>query len=299
MAGEIEPRALLLHAKLFHGGEFINRWKGRAGILPKRSGHIKKTKLAIDIAPLICLQRFHHNGERLQHLPPVGIKPIQSTAFDEALQRAAVDILPPIYAFTKGIKGSKGPTGFPLLQNSFDKAPAEIFDGEQAETDAAVHHGEALQALIDVRRQDGNMNPAALCNIARNLTRTVEHAREKRSHKLAWVMAFQPCRLISNISIGGGMRFIEGVRCKGGHLIKELVGNFFIHAPLDCSLTLHRAILMDQSIYEIFALLLHDLMLLFGHGAAHNIRAAIGVARQLAEDLHHLLLIDHTAVGDI
>ena len=143
------------------------------------------------------------------------------------------------------------------------------------------------------------MNPAALCNIAGNLTRTVEHAREKRSHKLAWVMAFQPCRLISNISIGGGMRFIEGVRCKGGHLIKELVGNFFIHAPLDCSLTLHRAILMYQSIYEIFALLLHDLMLLFGHGAAHNIRAAIGVARQLAEDLHHLLLIDHTAVGDI
>ena len=101
MAGEIEPRALLLHAKLFHGGEFINRWKGRAGILPKRSGHIKKTKLAIDIAPLICLQRFHHNGERLQHLPPVGIKPIQSTAFDEALQRAAVDILPPYMRLQK------------------------------------------------------------------------------------------------------------------------------------------------------------------------------------------------------
>ena len=40
-------------------------------------------------------------------------------------------------------------------------------------------------------------------------------------------------------------------------------------------------------------------MLLLGHGAAHQVAAAHGVARQVAHDLHDLLLIHHAAVGHV
>ena len=41
-----------------------------------------------------------------------------------------------------------------------------------------------------------------------------------------------------------------------------------------------------------------SLCLLFAHGPAYHIGLAQGVARQLLEDLHHLLLVDDAAIGD-
>ena len=46
------------------------------------------------------------------------------------------------------------------------------------------------------------------------------------------------------------------------------------------------------------AFALHDIVLLFRHGAADDIGATVGIARKSAEYLHDLLLIDHTAVSD-
>ena len=45
--------------------------------------------------------------------------------------------------------------------------------------------------------------------------------------------------------------------------------------------------------------LVHDVVLFLGHGAAHQVAAAIGIAGQIAHDLHDLFLIDHAAVGDV
>ncbi|MPM42835.1 hypothetical protein SDC9_89507 [bioreactor metagenome] len=48
---------------------------------------------------------------------------------------------------------------------------------------------------------------------------------------------------------------------------------------------------------EILALLGHYVVLLLGHGAAHKVAPAVGVARKRADDFHDLLLIHHAAVG--
>ena len=50
---------------------------------------------------------------------------------------------------------------------------------------------------------------------------------------------------------------------------------------------------------EVFLFLQHDVHLLLGHGAAHQVGTAVAVASQITHYLHNLLLIHKTAVGNI
>ena len=50
---------------------------------------------------------------------------------------------------------------------------------------------------------------------------------------------------------------------------------------------------------EVFALLRHHLVLLLRHRAADKVASTVAVPCQIAHNLHHLLLIDHAAVGDV
>ena len=104
---------------------------------------------------------------------------------------------------------------------------------------------------------------------------------------------------VGNDGVGCRMGFIEGVGGKGAHLVKQLICYLLTDAVGNTADTLDRAVLLFGSPDKVFALLLHDLVLLFGHGAAHQVRPSVGIASQLAADLHDLLLIDDTSVGDI
>ena len=95
------------------------------------------------------------------------------------------------------------------------------------------------------------------------------------------------------------MRFVEGVAGEGGHLVVNLLGGFFAHAHAHRAGDFHGAVGLHHAVDEIFLFLGHDVVLLFGHGLAHQIAAAQRIARQIAHDLHHLLLIDHAAIGHI
>ena len=61
----------------------------------------------------------------------------------------------------------------------------------------------------------------------------------------------------------------------------------------------HGAIVLHHAMDENFLFPGHDVVLFLGHGAAHQIAAAQGIAGQIAHDLHHLFLIDHAAIGHI
>ena len=50
---------------------------------------------------------------------------------------------------------------------------------------------------------------------------------------------------------------------------------------------------------EIFLFLQHDVHLLLGHGAAHQVGTAVAVTAQITDNLHYLFLIDQAAVGYI
>ena len=81
------------------------------------------------------------------------------------------------------------------------------------------------------------------------------------------------------------MRFVKGVICKVGKVIKELGGGCLIH-------TAH-----SRSRNKVCAFCLQHVCFFLGHGTAHNIRVSKAVARQLAENAHDLLLVHCTAVS--
>ena len=82
------------------------------------------------------------------------------------------------------------------------------------------------------------------------------------------------------------MGFIEGVGGKAAHLIKDAVRHRLRDAVLGAAGN------------EMPALLFHDISFFLAHGAAHQIRLTVAVARQLTTDLHDLLLIDDTTIGN-
>ena len=53
------------------------------------------------------------------------------------------------------------------------------------------------------------------------------------------------------------------------------------------------------SVHEGLALPFHDMHFFLGHRTAENIRAAVGITGQRADDLHDLLLVDNASVGGL
>ena len=89
------------------------------------------------------------------------------------------------------------------------------------------------------------------------------------------------------------MGFIKSVLREVGHVVEYAAGHLLADAPGRAAG--HPLLLV--SVDEVGPLLLHDGLLLLAHGPAHQVAAAQGVAAQIPDDLHHLLLVDDTAVG--
>jgi hypothetical protein len=85
--------------------------------------------------------------------------------------------------------------------------------------------------------------------------------------------------------VGGGVRLVEAVAGELLHQVEELrrlrLGEAVLHRAVD----------------EDVALLGHLVGLLLAHRAAQQVGAAERVAADHLRDLHHLLLVDHDAVG--
>ena len=89
------------------------------------------------------------------------------------------------------------------------------------------------------------------------------------------------------------MALIKGVVRKVHHLVEEMVCDRLTDAVVHAAPYALGLVAVDK----VLPLFLHDRLFFLTHGAAHQIRASPGVARQVAHNLHDLLLIDHAAVG--
>ena len=98
-------------------------------------------------------------------------------------------------------------------------------------------------------------------------------------------MDLDPAGVIGQQRIGGGVRLVEAVAGELLHQVEDLVGLVLVDALL-------RGALAEQQ-----AVLRHFLGLLLAHRAAQHVGAAEAVAAQHLGGLHHLLLVDHDAVG--
>ena len=150
-----------------------------------------------------------------------------------------------------------------------------------------------------MRRQHVDAQTAALGDIDGELVLVVEHARQQRRHIFARIVAFEPSGLIGNGGVGGGVGLVEGIGGKALHLAENRRSGGFVHTAAHTALHHDIAVVVGESADKDLALALHDVMLLFAHGAAHDVRSAEAVAGKLAEDLHDLLLIDDATVGHL
>ena len=90
------------------------------------------------------------------------------------------------------------------------------------------------------------------------------------------------------------MGLVEGVVGKVVDLIVDLLCRFRRNPIGHTACNVSFLVTMNEGVPLPF----NVLGLLFAHGAAHHIRLAQRVSRQLLEDLHHLLLVDDAPVGD-
>ena len=89
------------------------------------------------------------------------------------------------------------------------------------------------------------------------------------------------------------MRLIKCIFCKIDHLIVNMVCRLFINPIGDTALYS----LCLISINEVLTLFFHDSRLFLTHCTAHQIASAHGIASQVTDDLHNLLLVNDTAIG--
>ena len=89
------------------------------------------------------------------------------------------------------------------------------------------------------------------------------------------------------------MGFVERIFGKIRHLIENFIGNLFINAPGNTSRHIQRFI----AINKVFPFLRHNIRFFLGHGTAHQIASSQIISGQLHNDLHHLFLINDTAIG--
>ena len=93
------------------------------------------------------------------------------------------------------------------------------------------------------------------------------------------------------------MGFIERVPREALHLVEKRLRDASVHASAQAALGNNIAVLVDLAVDEHLAFMLHYICLFLAHCAADGVSPAEAVAREGAENLHDLLLIDDAAVG--
>ena len=298
MAGQVEAGDLLLHFQQIRGGIFrqVRDLVVVCGFLVLSSAHqAEQVHLAVQILAGVGLDTFQNTLDTLEHTVAGRLQSIECTGFDEVFQRAAVEARA-VQPLAEVIETAIGALGT-LLNDGFDQVAAHALDSVQAKADPLAVRCEAAARHVDVRLLDLYPQALALRRVLNDLGCVVEHARQQRRHELMRVVAFQIRSLERHVGVAGGVGFVERIRRKADHIVVNFVGNIFRHAVGNTACALLARLL--AAVDKVLTLRLHDLELLFTHGAADVISLAEAEAGQLAADLHDLLLIDNNAVRDI
>ena len=280
---------LFTHAPGQHGGQ--GRLLG-AGALGVVAHHVEQAAL-VGVGQLgvgIFKGIFHRGLQR----GPIAFDGIKSPGFDERLQGALVE-LGAVHTHTKIPQALERPLHMALWPHAlavacghdgFNGRLPGAFDGAQPIADHVVGHRlKAVMAPVDVGRLKAQAHLQRILVQHLELVGVVHFHGHVAAEKLGGVMHLQPRRLVSQQGVSGGVRFVEAVARKLLHQVKHLIGLFLADALLGGTLT------------EQQAMLGHLFRLFLAHGAAQQVGAAQRVAAEHLCGLHHLLLIDHDAVG--
>ena len=145
--------------------------------------------------------------------------------------------------------------------------------------------GELRHRPVDVGRQQRDLQPFQLAAEIADLVGVAHVEGHRGGEELDRIVGLEIGRLVGDQRIGRGMALVEAVARELRHLVEDHRGARLLDVVLGCAFD------------EVRALGIHLRLDLLAHGAAQQVGAAQRIARQDLGDLHHLLLVDHDAVG--
>ena len=301
MAGDVHAGGLALHLE---PGLFVKF--GQIGHRRRRGldfgcTHVEQGDLARDHALELAGRAVHGPLEHVQLLAAPPGQVIKGPRADQALHALLVDGAGGV-AVDEVVEVQVVAAALPLLHQLGDGVVAQVLDPRQAEAHALlaleVVHGELLLGVVDVRRQHRDAPLAQGLDVIGDLGGVAGHGIHQRRHELHRIVQLQPGGLHGHHGVGRSVGLVEGVAGEGGHLIEDLLRRLGGHAVAHAARHNDLAVFL-QAVDEVLLLPGHHVVLLLGHGAAHQVASSHGIARQVAHDLHDLLLIHHAAVGHV
>src|SRR3989344_1184507 len=160
-----------------------------------------------------------------------------------------------------------------------------IFYRQKPEADFLALRREVHEAFVRVGWQDFQTRLLGFLDEHGDAVNVRNFGVQKPCHELFGVVRFKICRAVSNQGVAGGVRFIEPIASEGREKfpdgLRGLLGNaLFYHAA-----------------HELLFLLVKERLYLFSDGFAEDVGFRERVSREVAGDLHHLLLVDAYAIG--
>ena len=227
----------------------------------------------------------HGEVDVCQEHGAVGFDAVERAAAYQGFEGAAVHVFF-ADALAEVQEAGKLAAALPRGDDGFDGGFARAFNRAECVADFHVRiRRETVVGFVDVGRQELDAVGAAVVVEMLELVGVVQFRRHGCCHKLGRVMGFEPCGLIGNQGVGGGVGFVETVAGEFFHVVEDFVG-FFARNALFC-----RAFGEDFSVFH------HFFGFFLTHGAAQQVRAAERVTADNLRRLHHLFLIHHNAVG--
>ena len=150
--------------------------------------------------------------------------------------------------------------------------------------DPAVRDAEGRARAVHAGRDHPDAEPVHLLLVGPELVGQVDVAVHHRGHELDRVVRLQPGGLVADHAVGGGVALVEAVVGELVEQVPDLLGLGLAHA-------VRLGAVEEQRLLRV-----HLGLDLLAHRPAQQVGAAEAEARQLAGDLHHLLLVDDDAL---
>lgn len=149
----------------------------------------------------------------------------------------------------------------------YEPAP-DVFNGHQSEADVFPLHSEAVEGVVDVRRENADAAVTAFGDILSHFVRIVQHRGQQSRHVFLGIVAFEVGRLIGHHRIAHGVRLVKGVVGKIVYFIVNGLGRCLRYAACNAAPDASLRIAVDEGV----PFLLDLLGLFLGNGASNHIR---------------------------
>ena len=185
------------------------------------------------------------------------------------------------------IVGEIGVGGFLLARRDDrrDDVGADIADRTEPEADVGADGGEVLLGFVDVGRQHGDAEAAAVREVDRGLVLVVADTGEQAGHVFGREVRLEVGRPERHQAVARRVRLVERVAGERKNGVPQR-----LHRGLGESVGRH-------ALAEAGVLGLEHLELLLAHGLAQRVGSTHRIAGDLLRDEHDLLLVDDQAVG--